>query len=542
MHERKERLAQTAGVEEFDLTGVDRTGILYYFDYELDEFQATVQKIIDGKYVILDRTAFYPTSGGQISDTGYLNGARVTNVFKQGNVIIHTVKNPEPALKEGDTVTGKIDKKRRVQLTQHHTATHMINGVSRTLLGEHVWQAGAEKTLKKARLDITHHAPLSGGELREIEERTNKIISKNLPVKSSIYRRDRAEEKFGFRLYQGGAVPGRELRVIEIEDLDSEACGGTHLKNTGEALLVKIIRSSKIQDGIVRLEFTAGEAARRHIQEGILEIASEIPGLLSDECPGLESALERRLSEVTLLKNQFSKDNFYHLIKSRDEFHKTLGRVNLLEAELKKAAAVFSVIPEQLKDTIERFIKEISQNRKEISRLSKMPGMTPGSSAYDVSDASDISHASHHFDLKEKESAGLEPIPEAAGMIFSTWKAGRKELEKLNRQFAKAQVDRLNDFKKIGRYELLVDEIEADMGETVKTAKGLLGENRIIVLFGTNENISVVGICDGNIEIDMEKIVSGACKMLGGGGGGKHDFARGAGTEKQEVPEQKRRG
>ncbi|MBI5253217.1 MAG: alanine--tRNA ligase, partial [Euryarchaeota archaeon] len=145
--------------KEFDLSGIDKTEILYYADYKLLEFPARVLRIFENEYVVLDKTAFYPTSGGQTSDRGYINGCRVVDVFKQGNVVLHRVENP--TFEEGEVVSCKIDWERRKQLAQHHTATHIINGAARDILGEHVWQAGAEKTLEKARLDITHYEALS---------------------------------------------------------------------------------------------------------------------------------------------------------------------------------------------------------------------------------------------------------------------------------------------------------------------------------------------------------------------------------------------
>ncbi|MFV2041306.1 MAG: alanine--tRNA ligase-related protein, partial [Candidatus Hydrothermarchaeales archaeon] len=266
-HQQVVAKAKTGRGLELPLEGLEKTEILYYDDYLRLEFEATVLKIIDDKFVVLDKTAFYPTSGGQLHDVGTLHGKEVSDIFKQGSVVVHVVKNPD--FKVGEHVRCTIDEDRRTQLAQHHTATHIINGVSREVLGEHIWQAGAEKTLEKARLDITHYAALSFTQLAEIERRANEIVKEGRPVESQILKRDVAESRHGFRLYQGGAVPGRELRIVRINGLDVEACGGTHLHNTGEAKIIKIMGSTKIQDGIVRLEYTAGGAAERFIEKEI---------------------------------------------------------------------------------------------------------------------------------------------------------------------------------------------------------------------------------------------------------------------------------
>lgn len=240
------------------------TQLLYYSDEYAKEFSAKVLKIIDSKYVVLDKTLFYPQSGGQYSDTGTINGRPVINSYKIGNVVIHDVENPN--FKAGQFIVGKIDWNRRYQLMRHHTATHLINGAARSVLGNHIWQAGAEKTPEKARLDITHFANLTPDEIRMIERRANEVVLANIPVKKSIMAKNLAEKKYGFRLYQGGAVPGASIRVIETEGFDVEACGGTHLNNTGETGFIKITGSKKIQDGVVRIEFVAGLRALDEMQ------------------------------------------------------------------------------------------------------------------------------------------------------------------------------------------------------------------------------------------------------------------------------------
>jgi alanyl-tRNA synthetase len=414
-HEQVEPEAKTHKFKEFDLGGIPETEVLYYDDYRLVEFEARVVKVLEGKYVVLDRTAFYPTSGGQLYDTGAMNGSRVVNTFKQGNVILHTVSGAE--LSEGETVSCRIDWERRRQMAQHHTATHILNGVCRDLLGEHVWQAGAEKTLEKARLDITHYAALTLEELLEIENRANAVVAQNLKVESRLLRRDEAEKRFGFRLYQGGAVPGKVLRIIQVGDLDVEACGGTHLKRTGEAGIIKILGSTKIQDGVVRLEYAAGRAALEEIQ--------------------------RR------------------------------------HALLHEAASALSVSPDQL--------------------------------------------------------------PKAANRFFEEWKRLKKENRELKERLASLEASRLRDsFEEREGYHFLVGTIEGGMEETVQTVRGLMGARKVILLLGVDNRISVVGACDPALNLDMGRVVKEVSSLLGGGGGGKPDFAKGSGVRKERLKEVER--
>ncbi len=303
---------------------VKETEILYYDDYKLLEFEAKVLKIIDNKYVILDKTAFYPTGGGQKHDTGYINESRVINVFKEDNVIIHEVDRV--TFKEGDIVKCKIDSDRRIQLSIHHTATHILNGACRIVLGNHVWQAGAEKDVDKARLDITHYEIPKKEQIEEIEKIANDIIKKNIKVESIILRRDIAERKYGFRIYQGGFVPGKYLRIVKIGDFDIEACGGTHLKYTGEAGIIKILDVKKISDSVIRFEFVAGERAiqilnnRSKILEEISKDLNVKPEQALDafkkfyeEYNKIKKDRERLIDEIIKLKVELLKEKFFEI-------------------------------------------------------------------------------------------------------------------------------------------------------------------------------------------------------------------------------------
>lgn len=249
---------------KFDVDKLPPTRLLFYEDQYLFEFTGTIIKKFNDEYIILDQTAFYPRSGGQESDGGYIGGLEVIEVEKYGNVVLHKVKGKQ--LVEGQSVRCKVDANRRSILTKHHTATHLINGAAQKVLGSWVWQHSAYKGIDKARLDITHFAHLTDEEISKIETLANDAIRLNLPVKTEILIRSKAEKKYGFRLYQGGVVPTREVRVLNISEWDVEACGGTHTSRTGDLGFIKILKTERIQDGVERIEFVAGEPAQKHIQ------------------------------------------------------------------------------------------------------------------------------------------------------------------------------------------------------------------------------------------------------------------------------------
>ncbi|MDY6771434.1 MAG: alanine--tRNA ligase [Candidatus Nanohaloarchaea archaeon] len=250
--------------DEFDIGNLPGTEFLFRQDETQTEFDAEVLATFQRDrttYVVLDRTCFYPTSGGQLHDEGELGGHQVTDVFKQEGVILHELEDGD--IEVGDEIHGSIDWERRKQLMQHHSATHLVNGAAKQVLGNHVWQAGAKKTEDKGRLDITHYRSVTDDELQQIQDLANQWIEEGLPVEKEVMDKSDAEQEYGFRLYQGGVPPGNELRVVRVgDDLDVEACGGTHVDNTSEIEEVVLIGTKNVQDGVVRLEFKAGEAAR----------------------------------------------------------------------------------------------------------------------------------------------------------------------------------------------------------------------------------------------------------------------------------------
>ena len=239
--------------------GLPPTSQLFYKDPRKLKFRAKVLAVVDD-LVVLDKSYFYAESGGQESDTGLMKDMRVAHVDKIGNIVVHKVEGPMQAV-VGKLITSTIDEARRKRLQRHHTATHIINGAARAVLGNHVWQTGAHKSEDMARLDITHYADIEADELDKIERLANETVLAGIKVDSRFMKRDDAEKRYGFRLYQGGAVPGKEIRVVKIADFDVEACGGIHCKNTSEVGAITILQAKRIQDGVVRLEFASGMAA-----------------------------------------------------------------------------------------------------------------------------------------------------------------------------------------------------------------------------------------------------------------------------------------
>jgi alanyl-tRNA synthetase len=237
--------------------------------YDRDgKFRAKVLGVVKGRYVVLDRTAFYPEGGGQVADTGKINNVPVVHVSKAAGVILHEVKDASK-FRKGVEVGGEVDLRRRKIITRHHTAVHLLNAACREVLGQHIWQAGSYKDEHKGQLDVTHYRRITNEELEKIEKKVNEYVMADLLVGVEVLPRNKAEQRYGFRLYQGGVVPGKELRVVSIGDIDHEACGGTHqmIRSTGEIGAFKIVKRESVQDGIERLILKAGNVAIEYTQE-----------------------------------------------------------------------------------------------------------------------------------------------------------------------------------------------------------------------------------------------------------------------------------
>jgi alanyl-tRNA synthetase len=286
---------------------------LYYEGTYMKEFDAKVLKVINEKYVVLDRTTFYPEGGGQPADHGWITVGtlkfEVIDTQKIGKVIVHAL-GTSPTFKEGSVVHGILDWDRRYSLMKAHTVTHLINGAARRVLGEHVWQSGTQKGLETSRLDISHYKRLSSEEIHKIELLANGAIAENMKVEIAWFPRNEAESRYGFRLYQGGAVPGKDIRVVKTGNWDVEACAGTHLGSTLEVGFVKIVYTERVQDGVERLGYAVGLEALKAVQkqETMLRKVSEVLTAPLDKLEKTAEKIVKELKEANIEKRKLTKE------------------------------------------------------------------------------------------------------------------------------------------------------------------------------------------------------------------------------------------
>ena len=274
------------------LAGLSQTEFL---GYEVEECEAKVLSIIsegdsaelasEGEIsVILDKTPFYGEGGGQVGDTGVITSAdgailKVTDTKKTGGVFIHECSVEGGTLKVGDTVCAKIDSARRDSIRRNHSVAHLLQAALRRVLGNHVEQAGSYVDEHRVRFDFTHLAAMTSEEIFSVEALVNAEILKAEACETVVTSPAEAKKMGAMALF--GEKYGEVVRVVKIGSSSTELCGGTHVRNTGNIGLFKIISESSVAAGVRRIEGTTGL--------GVLALMGEREALISECARELKS-------------------------------------------------------------------------------------------------------------------------------------------------------------------------------------------------------------------------------------------------------------
>ncbi|MGI0100133.1 MAG: alanine--tRNA ligase [Candidatus Micrarchaeaceae archaeon] len=317
-----------------DTDGMPDTEKLYY---KGDSESKSKVLAVKGDNVILDATPFYPEGGGQDADRGTIGSAAVRDVQNSGGVIVH-VMDGNVSFKKGSTVHCMVDTERRTRLMAHHTATHLVSAAARAVLGKHAWQEGAHKGPDKAHIDVSHYERLSDAQIQRIEDTANSYITHGIRVSVHEMSRNDAESRFGFSIYQGHGVPGKRLRIITVSDtlgnvIDAEACGGLHISGMESVVgLIKITSSSRIHDGINRIEFVAGPAAQEHLDRigSSIDSISRLAGIDKDK---LSTGLSEKLEELKLYREKYDKAERELAAYIAKELEKSEGKTVIRQME-----------------------------------------------------------------------------------------------------------------------------------------------------------------------------------------------------------------
>lgn len=288
--------------------------------------------------VVLDNTPFYPESGGQIGDRGLLKNPtaqfNVINTQKIGAAIGHLGQLVQGSLKVNDLIDAQVDPVKRARICLNHSATHLLHAALREILGEHVVQKGSLVNDTYLRFDFSHFESVKPELLRQIEDKVNQQIRRNLAVQTEIMDIESAKVKGAMALF--GEKYEQQVRVLTMGDFSIELCGGTHAKRTGDIGLFAITSESGVAAGIRRIEALTGENALTsfHEQSDLLHSLSQLvksdSKSLNDKIYTLIERNRVLEKEIQHLKNQQITQKNALLLSQVV----VVGNVNLLVNEL----------------------------------------------------------------------------------------------------------------------------------------------------------------------------------------------------------------
>jgi len=253
--------------------------------------------------VVLDRTPFYAEAGGQVGDTGWLVSPRARVEVQDtqrpaGEVVVHRGVVRSGTLRVGDRVRAEVDAPRRREIMRHHTATHLLHRALREVLGEHARQAGSLVAPDRLRFDFVHLQALTADQLEAVERRVNEKVLEALPVRVDFLPYEEARRTGAMALFE--EKYGDVVRVVSVGDYSRELCGGTHLRNTSEVGLFRIVQETGVAAGVRRIEAVAGWAAYRWArnQAQLLQEAARRLRTSPEEVPGRVDRLLAQLREL----------------------------------------------------------------------------------------------------------------------------------------------------------------------------------------------------------------------------------------------------
>jgi alanyl-tRNA synthetase len=309
--------------------------------------------------VILDKSPFYVESGGQVDDIGKLvigeNTYDVIDVTKIDSRIVHVVNSENNnLLKLGAELVAEVDEIRRWDIMRNHSVTHFLHKALRTILGEHVHQAGSYVGTDRLRFDFTHFAKLTDDEIQEIETMVNQQLRRNLPL---IHHRNipfEEAKKMGALMFFGDKY-GDKVNVVQFGDFTMEFCGGTHVHNSSEIGLFKILSESSIASGVRRIEAITGSAVEFFIQsqsEQIKLFEQKIEDLLD-----VKKKLEKEIAEIKMKEKLEQLDHILSL--SSDEKGVTVFKGKVLADNMDELKSFGDEMRNKIKSGVGVLISQI---------------------------------------------------------------------------------------------------------------------------------------------------------------------------------------
>ena len=286
----------------FNLSDEAKTEFTGYEEFSSSAKIIGLKKEDKNDFIILDKTPFYVESGGQVGDTGKIifnqNELQVVDVTKVENKIIHVVENDvKVPLVIGSEILASVDETRRGDIMRNHSVTHFLHAAMRKILGTHVHQAGSLVAPDKLRFDFSHFAKVSEEELRDIEILVNEQLRRNIPLTHHRNIPFDEAKKMGALMFFGDKY-GDKVNVVQFGDFSMEFCGGTHVKNSSQIGLFKILSESSIASGVRRIEAVTGAGVEKFILEREARIQKSEVRI--NELIEEKKKLEKELAELKL--------------------------------------------------------------------------------------------------------------------------------------------------------------------------------------------------------------------------------------------------
>ncbi|MBU0758750.1 MAG: alanine--tRNA ligase [Candidatus Omnitrophica bacterium] len=320
------------------------------FMEDKEEITTEILKV-SGDSVFLKETNFYGEKGGQVGDIGVLIkdgkiAAEVVNAIDIAGRVQHEIRPKGVELEAGDKITVRIDIKRREAIKKNHTATHLLHNALRTVLGEHVKQAGSLVAPDRLRFDFTHFKGLTDEELERVEGIVNKNIKDDATVDIKELTVSEAKKQGAIALF--GEKYGERVRMVAVGDYSKELCGGTHVGRTGNIKLFKIISESSIAGGVRRIEAITSDAALSKVREekdALTRIAAELntaPRNVLKEVNVLTGKLKKLEKGLEAIKDRFAQSNIEGLlkgIKSINGFSALAAKIENADMEILRKSA-----------------------------------------------------------------------------------------------------------------------------------------------------------------------------------------------------------
>ena len=438
--------------------------------------------------VVLDSSPFYGESGGQVGDSGLLEGEsfqfQVLDTQKDGDLLIHHGRLQSGCLQSGEVAVARVDVTRRDAIRRAHSATHILHYALQRALGNHAQQQGSKVDADWLRFDFTNLQPVTEDELDQIEQDVITQISAAAPVSWEVLPLAEARSAGAMMLF-GEKYPD-PVRMVSMGEFSKELCGGTHLESTADVGSFEITSEEGIAAGTRRIVALTGEKARAY-RERVKETVQRAGELLGSGSEGLAQAAQQLTEQVRQLKKQLSAGTGSGKGVSDDQAAMNAGGTSgdyaMLRSALRETAKVLNVSLFDVADRLESLQQEAQQLAEQIAELA------------------------------DTEEISIDSLREGAEVI--------EDVPVVITEISVANPNRMRQ---------LVDQLRKQFQPIAVLLAASSEDGKVLLVAGVTRDLVEQGISAGNWVKEIAPVV-------GGGGGGKPDLAQAGGREPAKIPE-----